>query len=193
MSRFDPNAYGPAFAPLLAIDRRRPLDAGTPDEAARSALDALTIDAAFAHTKVVDGDMAACCLAGVWLLHDYLDESHAISQHIDTPSGSFWHAVMHRRECDFSNAKYWLRQAGRHPVFDAIGQRAAELAAERGAEKVVKKLIHEGTWDACAFVDLCEDAVRGESDATDLCRDIQQAEWELLFDSCYRAAVGKDQ
>ena len=53
--------------------------------------------------------MAACCLAGVWLLHDYLDESHTISQRIDTPSGSFWHGIMHRREGDFSNAKYWFR------------------------------------------------------------------------------------
>jgi len=190
MSQFDPNSYGPVFAPLLEINRRRSLDAGTPDAAARGAFDAMAPDTAFAHTKVVDRDMAACCLAGVWLLHDYLAESHAISQHVATPSGILWHAIMHRREGDYSNAKYWLGQAGRHPVFDAIGQRAAELAAERGAEKVVKKLIQEGTWDACAFVDLCEDAVRGESDATDLCRDIQQAEWELLFDSCYRAAVG---
>ncbi len=133
--------------------------------------------------------MAACCISGVWLLHDYLDESHKISQDIDTPSGSFWHAIMHRREGDFSNAKYWFRHAGRHPAFDAIGERAAELGAVCGADATVKKLTADGDWDAFAFVDLYQAAVRGQSDVCDLCLDIQQAEWEALFDYCYREAI----
>jgi hypothetical protein len=190
MNDFDPQAYGPVFAPLLAIDRRRPLGAGSPDAGVRAALDELSSESAFAHAKVVDRDMAACCVAGVWLVHDFLDESHRISQGIDTPSGSFWHAIMHRREGDFSNAKYWLRRVGRHEVFDAIGQRAAELAAVRGAEQVVINVIREGTWDAPAFVDLCQAAERDQSAEGELCRDIQQAEWELLFDFCCRAATG---
>ncbi|MEX2307570.1 MAG: hypothetical protein WD738_08265 [Pirellulales bacterium] len=196
MDQFDPQAYGPVFAPLVAIDRRRSLGAGTPNPADRAALEKLSADAAFAHLQAefgkrqpIDGDIAACCVSGVWLLHDYLDESHEISQGIDTPEGSFWHAIMHRREGDFSNSKYWLRRVGRHPVFDAIGQRAAELAAVRGAEQAAKKLISGGAWDAFAFVDLCEAAERDQSTEGELCRDIQQAEWELLFDHCYRAAI----
>src|SRR5262249_24689657 len=109
--------YGSAFVPLLAIDRRRPLNPGTPDYPAREALEALSVKSAFPHATVVDRDMAKCCLAGVWLLHDYLDESHTISQGVETTSGSFWHAIMHRREGDFSNAKYWFRHVGNHPVF----------------------------------------------------------------------------
>jgi hypothetical protein len=31
--------------------------------------------------------------------------------------------------------------------------------------------------------------VRGSSKHVDLCMDIQQVEWELLFDYCYRAAI----
>src|SRR5947208_544638 len=113
MDTFDPHAYGPVFAPLLKTDRRRPLDAGRPNSEARAALKKLSSANAFAHDLSKDGspppadnDMAACCIAGVWLLHDCLDESHTISQGIDTPSDSFWHAIMHRREGDFSNAKY---------------------------------------------------------------------------------------
>ena len=77
-------------------------------------LDALTIDSAFAHAHVVDQDMAQCCFAAVWLLHDELDQSHRISQDVDTPTGSFWHGIMHRREGDFSNSKYWFARIGRH-------------------------------------------------------------------------------
>jgi hypothetical protein len=190
MSQFDPQAYGPVFAPLVDTDRRRPLDVGTPDRTVRPALDSLSIETAFAHARFVDREMATCCHSAVWLLDDDLDESHKISQQIDTPSGSFWHGIMHRREGDYSNAKYWFRRVGSHPVLDTLSQRAAEIAAVRGEERAIKKLITGGAWDECAFVDLCETVVRGQGSTRELCLDIQQAEWELLFDHCYRAAVG---
>src|SRR5689334_18276195 len=44
-------------------------------------------------------------LAGLWLWHDYLDESHRICQALETETGALWHAIMHRREGDFSNSK----------------------------------------------------------------------------------------
>ncbi|MCI0335607.1 MAG: hypothetical protein L0228_20555 [Planctomycetes bacterium] len=198
MNFFDPQAYGPVFAPLLATDRRRPLDAGMPGSGARAALESLSTKTAFAHAKIVDRDMAGCCISGVWLLHDFLDESHAISQSIETPSGSFWHAIMHRREGDFSNAKYWLRRVGRHPVLDAIGDHVAASAAAdadsslRHGESAIGETrpLESGHWDPFAFVDLCEAAVEDNRGNRELCLDIQQAECELLFDHCYRAAVG---
>ncbi len=55
--------------------------------------------------------------AALWLYVDDLEASHAISQGIHDSTGSMWHAIMHRREGDFSNAKYWLRLAGAHPAF----------------------------------------------------------------------------
>src|SRR5215213_6886895 len=129
MDAFNPQAYGPVFAPLLEVDRRRPLDGGQPDAGATARLRKLSAATAFAQTRPKDADMAACCIAGVWLLHDCLDESHTISQGIDTASGSFWHAIMHRREGDFSNAKYWFRSAGPHPAFAELGERVREFAA----------------------------------------------------------------
>ena len=59
-------------------------------------------------------------LAGLWLWHDWLDSSHTISQDIHTPTGSFWHAIMHRREGDFCNAKYWYARCQRHPTLAAM-------------------------------------------------------------------------
>jgi hypothetical protein len=190
MNAFDPHAYGPVFARLVDTDRRRPLDAGESDAKARKEPATLSIETAFAHAQIANRDMATCCHSAVWLLFDDLDESHTLSQQIETPSGSFWHGIMHRREGDFSNAKYWFRRVGSHSVFDALSQRAAEIAAVRGEERALKKLITAGAWDACAFVDLVETVVRGQGGTRELCLDIQQAEWELLFDHCYRAAVG---
>jgi hypothetical protein len=192
MDTFDPQSYGPVFAPLVGFERRRALDTGTPNTSARAALERLEIKPAFAHVtrSIADRDMAACSLSAVWLLHDYLDESHTISQGIKTASGSFWHAIMHRREGDFSNAKYWFRHVGRHPVFDALGTRAAEWAA-RSESGTLDSLAPGGEWNPFAFVDLCEAARRGRGDLPERCLDLQQAEWELLFDHCYCAAVGR--
>jgi hypothetical protein len=197
MNQFDPNAYGPVLGPLVDTDRRRGLGFGTPDRAVLGALEKLSVEKAFAHAQTefgpsqpVDADMGACSVAAVWLVHDFLDESHAISQQVDTPSGSFWHGILHRREGDFANAKYWFRHVGRHEVFEFLGQRAGELAAIRGDTAAVEKLTPEGVWDPYAFVDLCQSVVRDGSKHLDLCLDVQQVEWELLFDYCYRAAIG---
>ena len=191
MLTFNSGNYGAAFARLLETDRRRPLDAGRPISDSLGSLRKLAVESVFAHTEVADPDMAECCIAGVWLLYDYLDESHTISQRVDTAEGSFWHAVMHRREADFSNSKYWFRHVGHHATYESIGQRAAERAATRGQEPLIRKLLASGAWDPFAFVDLCQAVVRGQSDALDICLDIQQAEWETLFDYCYRAAVSR--
>ncbi len=190
MSSFHPRAYGPVLAPLVDVDRRRSLGPGTPDRTARDALAALTPETAFGGVSVADRDMAACVTSAVWLVHDFLDESHTISQGVDTTSGSFWHGIMHRREGDFSNAKYWFRRVGRHPVCDGLALRAAGLIETAAAGGDAGRVVAGGGWDPFAFVDLCAAAQRGHDDLADLCLNMQQSEWELLFDFCYRAAVG---
>ena len=193
MHTFDPQVYGPVFASLLDIDRRRPLDAGEANANVRATLERLTVTSAFAGgaRPVKDDDMANCCLAGVWLLHDFLDESHTISQGIHTTSGSFWHGIMHRREGDVSNAKYWFRQVGRHPVYEPLAQRAGALAAEHGAASAVDRLTAGNTWEPFAFVDMCQAAVRGGGRDRELCLAMQQEEWEKMFHFCYCAATDK--
>lgn len=61
-------------------------------------------------------------LAAIWLVAGDLDASHTISQSIDDADGSFWHGIMHRREGDYGNAKYWFRRIGKHPVLDRLAQ-----------------------------------------------------------------------
>lgn len=105
MTRFDPEAYGPAAAALLLPERLNELGPGRPDSKTGSLLAALSAEKLTAPHAVGDATMAAACLAGLWLYHDFLDESHSLSQQIETVEGSYWHGLMHRREPDFSNAK----------------------------------------------------------------------------------------
>lgn len=57
--------------------------------------------------------------AALWLYIDEIDRSHTICQAIPGPVGSLWHAIVHRREGDFWNSKYWFRQAGTNHVLSA--------------------------------------------------------------------------
>jgi hypothetical protein len=133
--------------------------------------------------------MASACCAGLWLYHDFLDEAHTISQAIDTPTGSYWHGILHRREGDFDNARYWFRRVGAHPAFADLGRAAARLVAGTALEGSALFRAPSG-WDAFAFVGLCAAAVAGRSADEMLCRQIQAREWETLFDYCYHHAVG---
>ena len=123
MSIYNPNAYGPVAVGLLREKWLPALGPGNPDPHLRPKLEVLTAEQLLAPHPVRDRDMAAACLAGLWLYHDFLDESHEISQTLLTPSGSYWHGLMHRREPDFSNAKYWFRRVGDHPVFEPLARR----------------------------------------------------------------------
>jgi hypothetical protein len=185
---FDPAFYGPVLAPLLAGDRLGAAGPGRPNASVRPVLAALSAESLRRGHEPVDADMAQCCLAGLWLLHDFLDESHAISQAVDTREGSYWHGIMHRRELDFSNAKYWFRAAGRHAIHEPLAEVARELAAAAESDSRGGFLARQRAWDAPRFVDLCQRVHGEESSAADLCRRVARAEWELLFDACYRAA-----
>lgn len=190
MSSFDPSAYGPVIAELLKDSRLNPLGPGSPNEHARKQLDALTPERVFAHATIGDADMARACCAGLWLYHDFLDESHAISQKIETPTGSYWHGIMHRREPDYSNSKYWFRRVGEHPVFEPLRADAHEAAQSADLDGPAAFLATQAAWDPFAFVELCQACAAGRSASEMLCRQIQQREWELLFDFSFRQAVG---
>jgi hypothetical protein len=180
--------YSPAIQALLQEDRLLALGPGAPNGAARAALKELTIERTFAPQTVANRDYALACLAGLWLYHDFLDESHQISQDLNSAEGSYWHGFMHRREPDYANAKYWFRRVGRHPVFEALYQATAALTHAAGPSAETSFLIQQKAWDPFAFIDLCEAASHGKADEL-LCRTIQRREWDLLFEYCYRRAV----
>ena len=174
---FDPATYGRAAAGLLREDRLPELGPGQPNRSVKSELQSLSVDTLFAGQKLTDRQLAQCCLSGLWLWHDFLDESHTISQEIETLEGSYWHGIMHRREPDYGNAKYWFRRVGRHPVFASLAEEA-------------RALLNASSWDSFAFIDLCEAIAGGRDDREQQAREVARREWQLLFDFCYRGALG---
>ncbi len=123
----------------------------------------------------------------LYLWHDHLDESHEISQSIASADGSFVHAMMHRREPDYWNSKYWWRRVGGHPAFPEIARRAGVLLKEHKDRELEKRLLPGGSWDAFAFVDVCEEAARqNNKDGTTLLREIQRIEFEVLLERFIR-------
>ena len=141
---------------------------------------------------VASGDDASAVLSALWLWHDHLDESHRISQSLENETGSFWHAIMHRREGDFSNAKYWYARCTHHPALPAIAANAGGLLNPLPAEKAYLRLTAGGQWNGSAFVDLVEQIHRSPDDPRQaLAISLQQLEWRMLFDHCTRAALGR--
>lgn len=94
----------------------------------------------------------------VLLWHDHLDAAHTLAQSVETADGSFVHAIMHRREPDAWNSKYWWRRVGAHPAFSDLASLAGPWLEENGQMELRASLLPDGRWDAFAFVDACEAA-----------------------------------
>lgn len=96
--------------------------------------------------------------AGLWLYVDDLDRSHTVSQSLEDTTGAYWHGIMHRREGDYSNSRYWMRRAAGHPL-----------------RKAQPELDPDALIDAVA-------AAHNPDDPTLVER--QRAEWQALFEWC---------
>ena len=118
-----------------------------------------------AEVQDLSGLQRRLCASGLWLLAGNLERSHTLSQDISSAEGSFWHGIMHRREGDYGNAKYWFRRVGEHALFPILAERT------------------DGDYDdPFDFVDACSRAKQDE--LAERCKLAQWIEWQSLMVHC---------
>jgi len=139
--------------------------------------------------------------------NDDLETAHEICQQIDRETGcaesSYWHGIIHRREPDFDNARGWFRKAEGLECNEALSQTVSSLlqqviqqpdygAAREIALVFLRHLQAQGTWDALYLVGLCERVQKDDDgDLRRLLEEIQEVEFDTLFDWTFRKAVGE--
>ena len=128
--------------------------------------------------------------AGLLQVHDFWEASHDAAQQADDRgernTSAYWHGIAHRREPDASNAAYWFRRVGRHPVFVPLAEAARPLFAETGLAALEPDLISGGGWNANAMTSLCTTARAGTQEEQ-LARRLQRLEMWLVLEASFAA------
>lgn len=125
-------------------------------------------------------------LAALWLLEGDLEQSHRFSQRWETLNGSYWHAIMHRREGDWGNSKYWYRRASKNPLISSFKQ---TILAHHAYRAVMPELVRpvEVNDFLEAWVDVNQQAVQPNASErlVNATRDLAWVEWQLLLAHCF--------
>jgi hypothetical protein len=84
------------------------------------------------------------------LMNDDIARAHAIAQAADgDPTLDYVHAIVHRRDGDWDNSKYWLSRAGAHSVLRAVHgpERAASARfVDRCRDDADEKTLAQDQW-----------------------------------------------
>ncbi|RYG34397.1 hypothetical protein EON81_15680 [bacterium] len=96
--------------PLVSLFERLPLEEAMP-RLVEGSLQPVTGPLAVLAEETAEG-LPPAKQALVWLYIDDLERAHNLCQDDSSEMGSLLHAIVHRREGDFSNARYWLMRAG---------------------------------------------------------------------------------
>lgn len=119
-------------------------------------------------------------MAGLWLYFSCFDEAHELANDCHSKEGCLWHAIVHRREGDSANSAYWYRRAGWHAIFSELALDAAKIL-----ERYPHAEFRAARWDPYAFVSFCDQARQQPRSEQELAaKEIQRAEWQILFDHC---------
>lgn len=162
------------------------------------------VEELFGGREIRDPHMAAAALAGLHLWNDNFTGSHNLCQGIDTPTGSYWHGLCHRREghrgeglqSNLGNAKYWFRRVGEHPAFEPVYRSALTVLEQSGtgfrwATEAASQLHALHHWDPSRVIDWfgqCDAGVLSPQTQA-LLEEIQWREIDILVDWCVEKAL----
>ena len=123
--------------------------------------------------------MFALVRGGLLYAVDAIHEAHAIFQEAKGDLGSYWHGMMHRREGDFDNARYWFRRAGRAAVLRrrCTGAASEHLRRTWRGSRIGTRIFSPASASRRA-------SARRKALAELVA--LQRVEFEALFDYCWR-------
>jgi hypothetical protein len=129
----------------------------------------------------VPDESSALLRASALLYHDQHDPAHDLVADRNDATSALIHGILHRREPDYWNAKYWFRRCDMHPAYSTLAANLKRWNAPGDAE-TIRGLVMPGSFDPFAFVDACERQARSPrgSSAVEMLRKIQHAEFEAL-------------
>lgn len=144
-----------------------------------------------------DGKLSApAWKAALHLLNDDLNAAHELVQHLNSATGSAMHGIVHRREGDYDNARYWFLRSGDHPAYHGLQSRAASLLAEERLSagtvgQALARMREQGSWNPSLFtnaIEIHETRTNGDDPAL---RTLLERLQQLELDAMLRFAGGR--
>ncbi len=143
-------------------------------------------DELFQPEPVKDHNCAQAVISGLLIWNDCEDEAHKLAQNTPTAEGSYFHAIIHRREPDIWNSNYWFRKTGEHPVFSLV----YDYVTQYEPDNIKKELLTTNGWNPESFNQLVEKAQNSGNAADSDLVNIQHAELLFLIAHSYRHTIG---
>ena len=120
-------------------------------------------------------------LATAFLFNDHHDAAHDLIEDLKCPEGCLIHALLHRREPDYWNARYWLRRNPNNPIYRHLTSYLKTQPMGAAETIVFQRLTFSGVVDPIALVDECETYARKPDQPESLfVKRVQHAEFQAL-------------
>lgn len=182
---------GRSQAVMSLLRSRKSLSPLTPEQAWHPRLDEeiATLSEPLLAVGHPDGLLSAqAWKAALYLWNDSLDAALKLVEHMVTPTGAALHGIMHRREGDYDNAKYWFHRAGDHPAFHSLQSRSASFLRQQAIpegplKEVFDKMITQGNWNPYLFIHsiAIQESRYGEDETRGLLEQLQQLELDAMI------------
>ena len=134
----------------------------------------------FDGAPLLPGALVGLVRTGLFYYHNALDDSHKQAARDEGDTAAYWHGMVHRREGDFENARYWMRRAGEQPAFQEMQSRASDGSPH---------MARQPNWDPSLFIHLCEQYKYGEAEYRKEIGHLQRVEFAVMFDYVWRQCV----